>query len=242
MALARHTDLGSLADEVTRLRSQLHAMQRRRADGAIIPVAEPLAPLFPDGGLRPGHTYSVASSTSLLFALMSEASKSGSWCAVLGVPQLSAQAASGYGIDLERLILVPTPGDAWLRAAGAIAEVAPIVAVHPDRKPHDAEVARLSARLRDRGGVLLIAGDWPGADMTLRLRDGQWSGVGEGSGILRSRTVTVLAEHRHSPRPRKTRVLLPSPSGGIAVMPPQALPRPVLVAPLPQRHLTVVGA
>lgn len=228
MALARRTTIGPLADEVARLRGQLDSMQRRRADTALVPVPAPLASLFPDGGLRPGSTYSVTGSTSLLLALLSEASKAGSWCAVLGLPDLGGAAAAAYGIDLQHLILIPEPGERWMSAASAVAEVVPIVAIHPHRRPHDAEVARLSARLRDRGGVLLIAGDWPQADASLRLTDSSWSGIGDGHGILRSRTVTVIADAKRTPRPRRVTVQLPSAHGGIASTP---LSAPVRLTP-----------
>lgn len=216
MALARRTDLGPVADEVARLRGQLDTMHRRRADTAVVPVAAELVSLFPDGGLRPGSSYAVAGSLSLLLALMSTPSRTGSWCAALGIPELGAEAAERYGVALERLVLVPDPGERWITVAAALGEVVPVIAVRPSRRPHDAEVARLSARLRDRGGVLLVAGDWSQADVSLRVGEASWSGVGEGFGILRSRTVTVSATGRRSPATRHVRVQLPAPTGALS--------------------------
>ncbi|WP_094770255.1 hypothetical protein [Microbacterium gorillae] len=223
MALARRSDLGPLADEVQRLRGQIDSMQRRRADTAVVPVAPELTALFPDGGLRPGSTYAVESSTSLLLALLSEPSRAGSWCAVLGLPTLGAEAAAGYGVVLDRLALVPDPGDRWVSVAAALAEVVPVIAVRPPARPHDAEVARLSARLRDRGGVLLILGDWAGADVALRLSDAHWSGTEHGAGVLRSRSVEVSARARRSPGARRVRVQLPGPSGALQARPQRTL-------------------
>ena len=255
MALARRTDLGPLADEVARLRGQVDAMQRRRADTAVIPVAPELTSLFPDGGLRPGSVYALTGSTSLLLALLSQASTAGSWCAIVGLPTLGAEAAEGFGLALDRLVLVPDPGDRWISVAAALAEVVPVIAVRPPQRPHDAEVARLSARLRDRGGVLLIAGEWSQADVSLQLTDPHWSGVGTGHGLLRSRTVTVSAQGRRFPASRRVTVQLPGPQGALAARDGQSAPVTRLTpvsrddapgpfeetAP-PRRRLTAVGS
>src|SRR6185295_12257759 len=64
----------------------------------VLPVAPELSGLLPGRGLRRGSTVSVATGreapagggTSLLLALLSAASRSGSWCAVVGVPALGA--------------------------------------------------------------------------------------------------------------------------------------------------------
>ena len=66
-----------------------------------------------------------------------------------------------------------------------------------------------------------VAGDtpsaWPGADVRLHLRDGVWTGVGDGTGRLRSRRVEVSAGGRGpSARPRSATLLLPAPGGGLA--------------------------
>jgi len=41
---------------------------------------------------------------------------------VVGVPEFGVEAASSFGIDLERLVLVPNPGDQWLAVTAAIAD------------------------------------------------------------------------------------------------------------------------
>ncbi len=223
MALARKTDLGDLAAEIERLQGRIDTMQRRRADTALVPVSEELSSLFPGGGLAPGSVYAVDSSTSLLLALLSEASRAGSWCAVLGIPTLGTEAASAYGIALDRLALIPRPGERWMSVAAAVSEVMPLIVVRPPTRPRDAEVARLSARLRDRGSVLVIDGDWSGADVTLRLDDPHWDGLGAGYGLLRSRTVTVTARGRRSSGTRRSRVQLPGPTGALHTPQPPVL-------------------
>ena len=52
-----------------------------------------LAPLLPDG-LRRGSTVSVTGSISLLLALLGAASADGAWCALVGFPRISAEAAA----------------------------------------------------------------------------------------------------------------------------------------------------
>ncbi|GAA3648398.1 hypothetical protein [Microbacterium marinilacus] len=204
------------AAEVQRLRGQITRMQRRSAQVDAIPVHDALASLFPDGGLRPGSVYSVDGGTGLLLALMAAPSRAGSWCAAIGMPELAAEAAEGYGVDLERFAMVPSPGDRWLAVTAAVAEVFPVVAVRPSHSARDSETARIGAKLRDRGGVLLVQGRWPQAEATLRLHDAAWSGLGQGHGLLAVREVTVTAVGRRFPVPRSVRVQLPGPLGAPA--------------------------
>lgn len=203
----------ALPAEVLRLQTEISRMQRTSARADTVPVHDALAPLFPGGGLRPGAAYTLEPSASLLLALMSAPSRAGGWCAAVGMPELSAEAAERAGVDHARLVLVPEPGDRWLSAVAAIAEVFPLIAVRPPSVPRDAEVSRLSARLRDRGGVLLVTGGWPQPEAALSMADPVWSGIGAGHGLLAARTVTVVATGRRSPVPRRVRVQLPGPQG-----------------------------
>ena len=79
----------------------------------ILPVLPELRGLFPAGGLRRGSTVLVGGSTSLLLSLLTSASSAGSWCAVVGMPDLGLVAAAEFGIALGRLALVPDPGPDW---------------------------------------------------------------------------------------------------------------------------------
>jgi hypothetical protein len=101
----------------------------RKADGTVavdlgrhaappLPVHPALGSVLP-GGLRRGSTVAVSGSVSLLLALLGTASQSGAWCALVGFPLISAQAADEYGVDLSRLALVPEPGSGWTTAVGA---------------------------------------------------------------------------------------------------------------------------
>ncbi len=212
--------------QVTLLRERISAMQRRRATPETLPVPGPLSPVFPDGGLRTGAAYSLArGETGLMLALLAEASAAGSWCCVIGVPELSVGAAEGHGIDLSRLVLIPTPQERWMQAAAAACEVFPLVALRPGRRPTQADAQRLEAKMRDRGSSLLALGEWPGAEGTVSAGEDEWVGIGRGHGLISGRAMTVSMHGRRTPHPRSVRVMLPGPSGGVeAVAAAQARP------------------
>lgn len=207
------------AADVLRLRREIGRMQRRRSDSPVVPIPSALRGLLPGEGLQTGSVYSLSPSPSLVCALLSTASQRGSWCAVIGMPTLGLEAAAGFGIDLERLILVPDPGERWLAVTSALAEVVPLIAVHPGSRILGAEAARLQARLRERGSTLLVTGPWPQSEGRLRIHDPQWQGIGEGWGLLSERVVTVTAQSRQDPHPHSVRVRLPGPLGTIEALP-----------------------
>ena len=194
-----------------------------------LPVLPALAGLLP-GGLRRGSTVSVSGSVSLLLALLGAASTAGAWCALVGLPPISAEAASEQGIDLSRLALVPTldAGD-WTTAVGALLDAVDIVAARPPARLAPADVRRLAARARSHDAVLITyltdsagsagragAASWPGTEVRLRAHEGEWSGLGAGYGRLRHRRLTVQAEGRgQAARPRSATLLLPAADGGV---------------------------
>ena len=61
--------VADVASTVDGLRAQLERMQGRRLEVPVLPVPPALATLLPGGGLRPGASYSLGRSMSLLFAL-----------------------------------------------------------------------------------------------------------------------------------------------------------------------------
>lgn len=207
------------ADDVQHLRAQLARVQGHRLEAPALPTHSALAGLLPGGGLRPGSAYSLAPSGSLLMALLARPSQAGSWCGVIGMPELGAEAAEELGVDLSRLVMIPDPGPRWLAVAATVAEVLPVVAVRPQGRVTDAEASRLGARLRDRGTVLLVQGVWPQAEAALSVSDPEWLGVGAGHGYLAGRALTVTVQSRRSPVPRRARMLLPDDTGGLEAYP-----------------------
>ncbi len=198
-----------------RLRAQV-AAKEARIRPCPYPVPRELAQLLPDGGLKAGAAYSLATSGALLLALLAEPSREGHWCGVVGMPEFGAEAAGHAGIALDRLALVPDPADQWLATTAALVEALPVVAVRPSGRVGEGEAARLMSRLRDRGGVLLVHGPWPKAEAQLSVSAVRWAGVGDGHGHLTSREVTVTVGSRRTPVPRSVRLVLPTPDGGLS--------------------------
>lgn len=198
----------------------------RKADGEVaidlggraappLPVDPALLPLLP-GGLRRGSTVAVGGSISLLLALLGTASADGAWCALVGFPHISAEAAREYGVELSRLAVVPSPGESWTTAVGALLDAVDVVAARPPRRLVPGDVRRLGARVRARDAVLVPFGDWPSADVRLSAEPGTWSGIGAGHGRLRARRVNVTATGRgQAARPRSAELWLPSDAGGV---------------------------
>src|SRR5690554_4060416 len=108
------------------LQARIRNMQATRLDERSLPTLPALQALLP-GGLRQGTAYSVTGSTTLAMALLAGPSAQGAWCGVLGMPDFGIEAASRLGIDLARLVLVPTPGNQWLTVAAAMTDVLSVV-------------------------------------------------------------------------------------------------------------------
>jgi hypothetical protein len=206
-----------------------------------LPVLPGLRGLLPNG-LRRGSTLSVHGSVSLLLALLGQPSADGAWCALVGLPPISAEAASEYGIDLARLAIVPRPGPDWTTVVGALLDAVEVVALRPVGPiPAPGAVNRLAARARKHDAVLMpfLTGEtsWPGAEVRLEAHEGQWSGIGTGRGRLRERRLTVTARGRgQSARPRSADLLLPATGGGVAGvtrMVADSLPAPSALGPEP---------
>ena len=177
-----------------------------------LPVTPALRGVLPDG-LRRGSTVSVSGSLSLLLALLAGASADGAWCALVGFPTISAEAAVHHGLELRRLALIPRLGDqpehSWTTAVGALLDAVDIVAARPPAQLPPSDVRRLTARARARDAVFVpyfvskhrgsTAGSgWPGAEVRLRAGAGEWVGLEAGTGRLRARRLTVTATGRGS--------------------------------------------
>lgn len=212
-------DNGPMLDVAVRRLDGSTAVDLGRRAAPPLPVSEALAPILPDG-LRRGSTVSVTGSVSLLLALLGAASAGGAWCALVGFPRISAEAACEYGVELRRLAIVPAVGaEHWTTAVGALLDAVDVVAARPCARLAPGDVRRLAARARTRDAVLvpfLTGGDiWPGADVRLTARGGHWSGIGAGTGRLTARKVEVNTEGRGSAaRPRAATLWLPAQGGG----------------------------
>jgi hypothetical protein len=201
------------------LQQRIRSMQATKLDSRLLPTHPALAELLPGGGLKQGAMYSVEPTgneygATLLLALLAGPSAAGSWCGVVGVPEFGIEAAASFGIDLDRLILVPAPGDQWLAVTAAVADVLTVVVIKPPRQASTSNLARLSARLRQRGSTLIVVGShsaWPQSEAMLSLSQSNWTGIGNGAGHLTARQVTVTVSTRNGGRPRTARMWLPDP-------------------------------
>jgi hypothetical protein len=187
-------------------------------EGRVLPVVAPLARLLPSGGLRRGTTVAVAAgpaATSLLWAVLVEASAGGAWVGVVGRPDLGLVAAAEAGMRLDRLALVPAPGAELMAVTSALLDGLDVVVTTVARPVPAGERQRLAARARQRGAVLCVLGSWPGADVQLSCTGARWGGVGAGlhggSGRLGQRQVEVRVLGRGmAPAGRVERLLMPA--------------------------------
>lgn len=194
----------------------------------MLPVHPDIANLFPWGGLRRGATVAVRGSTSLLYALLAPPTDTGSWAALVGMPDLGLRAAAELGVAVDRLALVRHPGAALPTVIAALLDGMDLVAVAPGRLT-EAQTRRLSARARHRGAVLISSGPWPGADLELSQATATWSGLGDGHGRLVARETQLRTRGRGAAnRPLQATVQLPAENGTLApahLVPPVPLHR-----------------
>ena len=179
------------------LRQRIRHLEHGRLPTATIPVSPGLEALFPEKGLAPGAIYTLSPHTSVVWALIAEATQNGHYVASVGRNHLGFHAAVEYGVALERLIIVPPIGHQWWSAVAALVDVVSIVVFSP-HGPLPSPGARdiLTARARERGCALLVASPWPGAHGQIVVEDAQWGGLGPGHGVLSTHELTL----RHTPR------------------------------------------
>jgi hypothetical protein len=197
-------------DPLAELRVQVSRMEGR-------PAAQPVRTHPALNGLlqlQTGATYGV-SSASLAALLMAGPSVDGAWCAVVGTGELGVEAAAMLGVDLDRVVVVPKPGDAWLEVVAALVDVVGLVVVRPPKNlPGPKDVSRLAARLRTRGSILVVWGEWPRCDARLGLADVEWHGAGWGNGHLKARQATVEVQRGTVPAVQR-RLWLPDVDLGV---------------------------
>jgi hypothetical protein len=190
-----------------------------------LPVLPVLRELLPRGGLARGSVVAAAEFGLLCLALMAGASADGAWCGIAGIPQAGMLAATGLGLDPERTLLVPDPGPAWPQVVASLLDGCELVLVCPPARASAQARQRLEATLRRGRGVLVVAGDWPGAQVRLRVITQRWTGLGDGHGRLRACCAQVTADGRGEAAMTRTCWLwLPAEDGRVAVADPVDIP------------------
>jgi len=214
--------------EIDRLRERMRRMESGPG-GLDQPELASLPGLSQVLRLRAGGSYQVEGA-SLALALLAGPSRGGAWCAVVGMPDFGVEAAAELGVVLERTILVPEPGEAWLEATAALVDVASLVLVRPGGRVPEGVAAKMSARLRKRGAALVALGPWPRAEAAAQILAPRWTGLGRGEGHLRAREVVVEVRRGAGP-PRRTTLLFPGADGlqHAPVANPVAPPGPVVL-------------
>ena len=189
--------------------SRINDLQQRvqRMQGsAISRTLESLPGLSGVIQLRTGEAYAV-DSPSLAMALVAGVSQAGEWIAIVGAPDLGLEAAAGFGIDLERTVVVPHPGEPWLSVTAGLLDVATVVIAKPPAPVSAQQAERLKSRLRIKDAALVCWGEWPRSDATLTITESSWLGLGRGHGRLTARRVVVSV--RQSGPVRRVSLWLP---------------------------------
>ncbi|MBU6216841.1 MAG: hypothetical protein KGR17_09575 [Acidobacteria bacterium] len=226
MSVERPERLAALRELIEQVQPVVGAHERT------LEVDPPVRELLPLGALQRGTTVWVgggAGATSLAMAVVAGPSRCGSWVGCVSVSSLGWAAAAELGVDLSRVAVVRADGPDWATVAATLVDGFDVVLCGPDHRPGRREVARLAARARERGAVVVALDDapdaraWPGVDLRLHVdarTSGRWDGAGRGWGALRSRAITVVASGRHGvDRSRRVELLLPGPAGIAASAP-----------------------
>ncbi len=147
----------------------------------VLPVLPALRGLLP-GGLPRGSVVAAGDSRLLCLALAAGASVAGAWCAIAGLPDLGVAAAADAGLDPGRLLLVADPGEGWPQVVASLLDGCELVLLRPPARPSAQVRRRLEAVMRRHGGVLVVAGDWDGAQGRLTVTHQEWAGIGPATG------------------------------------------------------------
>ncbi len=213
------------------------------AEQRVLPVLPGIEPLLVAGephgagvaaGLRRGSVVGVAGhdgATTLALALAAGPTRSGSWAAFVGLPELGWAAAEELGLDLGRVVVVRPSDQARATVVAALVDAFDVVVVGFDGAPSATEARRLTARARERGSVLVVVGGrtggvgrprraWPTAtEIELTVVESTWKGLDDGAGHLRQRRALVeVGGRRGMQRAKRVELLLPGPSGQVAVV------------------------
>jgi hypothetical protein len=136
-------------------------------------------------------------------ALLAGASQAGEWAGIVGAPDFGFEAAAAFGVDLERTIAVPDPGEHWLSVTAGLIDLASVVLVRAPASQlggvTESQAARLRSRLRQKDALLIAWGDWPRCHQRLSIRTSWWRGLGEGYGRLQGRQVEIAVTSMSAP-------------------------------------------
>ncbi|RLE22108.1 MAG: hypothetical protein DRJ50_08170 [Actinobacteria bacterium] len=205
-----------------------------------LPVAEEFTDLFVEGGLVRGRilTCTGLAATSLALALVAPVVAAGSWLGIVDLPTIGLDAASEFGLPLERVVAINSdrgdsrgagnssgsgdsgfgsePDDRWAQRwpevmAAAIDGFDVLLARVPTGVNQSA-MRKVATRVQRRGAVVVLLGDLGPAicDGVLHTEPMGWTGVGDGHGHLQQRSVVVQASGRRMPGRCRRELMLPA--------------------------------
>ncbi len=216
-------------DMVAALRSRTAVLAHERT----LPVLAALSAVVPDATLVRGQVVVVrgVADVSLALAVAAEPTRTGSWLAVVersDVFELGGDAADELGVVLERVVVVTLPHPSTAsRGDGVVAEALAtliegfdVVMMPVGIALAPRAVRRLQARLRTRGGVLIVVGGsgaWQ-PDLVLWSTPvgacGGWVDV-DGTGRLVRRRLVIEVEARRRGGSTRHGLWLPDAHGGV---------------------------
>lgn len=177
-----------------------HKLRTTQNEARSLPVHPALQEAVGDR-LRAGSVYAFLGATTLGVGLLSSAALAQTWCAAVGFPHLGLESAGEWGVDLQRLILVPhLAADQWVDSISTLVEAVDLVLACAPPPLSPAVRSRLEARLRHRGAVLVVADTWPRAAATISAQTSRWRGLDCGHGHLMGRELTLEATRGHHTR------------------------------------------
>lgn len=189
------------------------------------PVVDELSGLFAERGIRRGSTIGVAGNgaISLAVALSVGVSRSGGWVVAVGLPSVGSLAASDLGAELSRWAFIDRPGNQAGDVVHALAASVDLVLVGPGIKLHTGHGRRIVARMRERGTSVIAVGNPrlfdSRADVSLRIKQATWTGIGSGHGRLISRRVEIEATGRGANASLRRQLLwLPDGKGRLSII------------------------
>ncbi len=184
---------------------------------SVLAIGSPLGELFPEGGIPKGTFVGVtagAGGFSVALTLAGEVTKSRGWVAVCGLGSLGLAAAEELGVDLERLVMVPSPGSRWADVMAALIDGFDMVLASPGSTVSREVARRLAARARQRGSVVVLMDptEWPESpDLVVTVLACNWEGLEGGYGCLGGRMMDIrLAGRRARGRSFRRTLWLPA--------------------------------
>lgn len=201
---------------VRQLQSAIAGRQGHRIPDRALSVDPEFAEVLEHGALQMGRSYEVHGNVAFSLALAAQATRRGSWAAVIGFPELGAEAVSQLGVNLAQVVFIPRPGPHWLHVASALVGNVDIVIMNPGQDAPknqkapapNGKLSQFNAKLRQANTVLLAHSPWLHAAEVFRVSTRAWEGLGRGHGRLRACEFSVSAQSRTSHRSRSLSVRL----------------------------------